>query len=280
MPFVYRISNSISGKLYIGICNSKVRRRWRRHCNSAAANKPRNRNCPALHAAIRKYGEAAFLVETLYEAVDWRESCMVERGLIAQYGTLAPKGYNLTSGGEGRLGSKVSEEAKRKSSERALGHPLSPVHRKKIGESQLGKTLSPEHVELIRQRSKKNWQDPEFRRRRLATIRSRPKSEVFLDAQKQRWRGKKHSVETRKKMSAWQVGKKLSEETKRKIAAKATGRKKTAAQIKEMQLREFTPEHREKISTSLKGRAFTPEWRAKISAGLKRRWARAHEDAN
>lgn len=41
--------------------------------------------------------------------------------------------------------------------------------------------------------------------------------------------GRKHSAETKAKMSAWQIGKRLSEETKVRIAAKAIGRVATQA---------------------------------------------------
>lgn len=241
--FVYRLTNTVTGKCYIGICASKVQRRWRRHCNSAAANKPRNRNCPALHGAIRKYGEAVFNIETLYQAVNWKEACKVERGLIAQYGTMAPNGYNLTSGGEGLLGLPMSEANKRLNSLRSKGKPMSPETRAKISEAaRLKREAKPPRVIM-------------------------PKAP------------RRYTAETRAKMSAWQIGKKHSAETKAKIAAKAVGRKKTPEQIEEMRQREFSPAHRAKIKAALKGREFSQEWRARISEGLRRRWAR-HAEAN
>lgn len=199
MPSVYRVTNTVNGKSYIGICKGAVRLRWRRHCTDADRRK--RSGCIILWKAIRKYGKETFALETLYEAVDWREACMVERGLIAQYGTMSPSGYNITAGGQGTLGYKA-------------------------------------------------------------------------------WEGRRHTTETKRKMSQWQIGKKLSEETKRKISAKAIGRRKSPEEVEEMRQRKFTQAHREKIRASLKGREFTPEWRAKISAGLKRRWARAHGDAS
>jgi len=198
MPFVYCATNRINGRKYIGISKGKPEARWLRHCR-AAATKPRFRDYPPLQKAIRKYSKRVFKLETLYEAVDWLEACKVERGLIAQYGTLVPNGYNLTAGGEGTLGLKV-------------------------------------------------------------------------------WAGKRHTPETKAKMSAWQIGKKLSEETKQKIAAKAKGRKKKPEHVEAMRGRLFTEEHRAKIRASLKGREFTPEWRAKITEGLHRRWARWHAE--
>jgi hypothetical protein len=53
---------------------------------------------------MRKYGTDNFSIAALYEASSFFELQVVERGLIAEHGTHASsgKGYNLTSGGEGR----------------------------------------------------------------------------------------------------------------------------------------------------------------------------------
>jgi hypothetical protein len=72
---------------------------------------------------MRKYGTDNFSIAVLYEATSFLELQAVERGLIAEHGTYASsgKGYNLTSGGEGRdrvdqlfgeaiLGSVLTEE--------------------------------------------------------------------------------------------------------------------------------------------------------------------------
>lgn len=275
MPFVYSATNKIGGKKYIGICNSKVRRRWRRHVNSADANKPRNRNCPALHNAIRKYGEHTFEIATLYEAVTWREAQMVERGLIAQYGTMVPNGYNLTCGGEGVLGMKVSEKNRKASAARWKGRRHTPESLVKLSASLKGRKLGPEHVAGMSTRMKAKWADPEFKAKQKKVMRDgRVGSPKVAEAQRNRATGKKHTPETRAKMSAWQIGKKHSDETKRRIGEKHKGRKKTPEQVEEMRQRPFTPEHRAKISAGLKGRVMSPEWRAKNSAGLRRRWER------
>lgn len=53
---------------------------------------------------MRKYGVEQFSIKEIYEATSFRELQVVERGAIAEHGTHANggKGYNLTSGGEGR----------------------------------------------------------------------------------------------------------------------------------------------------------------------------------
>jgi hypothetical protein len=54
----------------------------------------------ALHQAIRKYGEDHFTVEQIDRATSREELSKKEAFYIAQLRTIAPGGYNLTSGGE------------------------------------------------------------------------------------------------------------------------------------------------------------------------------------
>jgi group I intron endonuclease len=216
--FVYCITCTVTGKRYFGICASKVQRRWRRHCNSAAANKPRNRNCPALHGAIRKYGEQAFTIKTIYEAVNWFEACKVERGLIAQHGTLAPLGYNLTSGGEGRLGVRMSAEECLARSVRARGRKLSAEHKAKLIAASKGRVAAPGTRAILSAKAKARMSSPEAREFVSRVNRGRKPTPEQLQKMAESQRGRKHSEETRAKMSAWQIGRKFSEETKQRIS--------------------------------------------------------------
>lgn len=94
----YKITNTTNGKSYIGITRGSLEKRWREHrCEaSSGSDKP-------LYRAMRKYGAEAFDLRVLYEATSLQELKVVEKGLIAQYGTykLGGKGYNLTDGGDG-----------------------------------------------------------------------------------------------------------------------------------------------------------------------------------
>lgn len=92
---VYKLTNKINGKSYIGITRYSSAKRWREHLYDAKKGQPR-----AISGALRKHGATGFEVSILYEAADLAELKVVERGLIAQYGTLAPRGYNMTNGGD------------------------------------------------------------------------------------------------------------------------------------------------------------------------------------
>ena len=96
---VYKITNNVNGHGYIGITQCSLAKRWREHLSAA-----RTGSAKRLYKAMRKYGTDSFSIVVLYEATSFQELQVVERGLIASHGTYATggKGYNLTSGGEGR----------------------------------------------------------------------------------------------------------------------------------------------------------------------------------
>jgi group I intron endonuclease len=96
---LYKITNNVNGHGYIGITQCSLDKRWREHLSAARTGSEKR-----LYKAMRKYGVEQFSIKQLYEATSFRELQVVERGAIAEHGTHANggKGYNLTSGGEGR----------------------------------------------------------------------------------------------------------------------------------------------------------------------------------
>lgn len=94
---IYKITNLINGKCYIGqSCQIPVR--WSQHkheMNGAGGNNP------YLYRALRKYGIDNFSFEVVKEC-DVDQLDTLERKYIASYNSLYPNGYNLESGGWGR----------------------------------------------------------------------------------------------------------------------------------------------------------------------------------
>ena len=178
---VYRVTHIASGRSYIGITTRTRAKRWAGHIADASGASGRQN---ALQHAIKKYGAAAFSVETLYEAIDIREAAMVERGLIAAYGTMRPRGFNLTSGGEMRAGYRMSPEAVERNRQARLGKTLTQAHRdaigagvaahrktnpvsedtrRKIGAAHQGRPLSADHIENVRRGTREAMARPEVR---------------------------------------------------------------------------------------------------------------------
>jgi hypothetical protein len=94
---VYCITNAVNDKQYVGCTAVAVERRWRKHLSKA-----RNGSGFLLHAAIRKYGASAFGVDVL-EVVEGERADLIAAEIrhIGERQSVAPRGYNMTSGGDG-----------------------------------------------------------------------------------------------------------------------------------------------------------------------------------
>lgn len=109
MALVYLATNTVNGKLYVGVTRRSMVHRMREHKSRARAGSQ-----SPIHAAIRKYG---------WEAINW---VMLEKGIpIDELGSREAywidhldcrssgrKGYNRTDGGGGTTGMKVSDETR------------------------------------------------------------------------------------------------------------------------------------------------------------------------
>ena len=140
----YVITNTINGKQYVGITRQSVAMRWKWHVSSARTDRQH-----AICRAIRKYGVKAFTIAEVAEGASWDELCETEKTLIFIYATRAPRGYNLTDGGQGGKGVSQSLEARKKISVAVRGRKLSSETKEKISKSHIGKTLSKEHKEKL-----------------------------------------------------------------------------------------------------------------------------------
>lgn len=100
--YIYKITNLINNKVYIGQTSRTIEKRWKEHLRHGF--NPNNAEYQRhLYKSMRKYGKEAFTIETV-------ESCdndlMSERETfwVKFYNSTDPKfGYNLTFGGEGTV---------------------------------------------------------------------------------------------------------------------------------------------------------------------------------
>lgn len=96
MGYIYKITNLINNKLYIGKTVTSIAHRWDQHKSAA-----KNRGQWALYKAIRKYGEDNFSIEMI-EEVDNDNLNNREIYWINYYNSYRD-GYNMTLGGDGRI---------------------------------------------------------------------------------------------------------------------------------------------------------------------------------
>lgn len=95
---IYKITNLINNKSYIGQTIQNLKDRWYRHCGTTKNQKEENMS---IKRAIKKYGKQNFTIEPL-EIID---NCTMqqlndrEKYWIAKYDTYK-QGYNQTYGGQ------------------------------------------------------------------------------------------------------------------------------------------------------------------------------------
>lgn len=151
---IYRLT-SPSGKAYIGQTRTSLGRRLRQHGSPSS-------NCPAIAAALRRHGSSFFSAEALMQGVPSPLLDLTERLCIWLFGTVAPSGYNLDSGGSGSFSrgpltrahiSKSSIERRSLASEQSKALWTTPGFREKQRAARLA-----------------SWADPFARCRRMARI--------------------------------------------------------------------------------------------------------------
>jgi group I intron endonuclease len=122
---VYLVTNTINGKRYVGATKQGLQVRRRKHLWDA-----RNKAyCRVFHAAVRKYGDEAFLWEVLVECSSVEEMIAEEIRLIEE---ISPE-YNIAAGGRGIIGvvrtqqwlDRMSVALKRAAANRTDAHKMS-----------------------------------------------------------------------------------------------------------------------------------------------------------
>ena len=150
---IYKITNNINGKVYIGQTVRSVRERMEEH----------KRKCTTvIDKALRKYGAENFTVEEIDHASNVSELNEKEIYWIADFDSMVPKGYNQCLGGGNTLGYKHREESKRKMSDAksisyvGSGNPFygkthSEESKKRMGDARKGLAhLTEEQVMTLR----------------------------------------------------------------------------------------------------------------------------------
>lgn len=210
---IYCIENLVNGKKYIGKTNY-VKKRLGNHKRKLRNNNHLNQY---LQNSWNKYGENNFRFYII-------EYCETERLFekeiyyIKHLNTKAPEGYNLTDGGEGMLGYEQSEETKRKIGKANSGEKngfYGKTHTREVREiiskTHFGKRGkdSPSYGKVISQEtrmkiSKANTgkHPSEETRKKMSLAKSGEKHPMYgMFGDKNPFYGKKHSNETKKKMS-------------------------------------------------------------------------------
>lgn len=161
---IYKITNKVNGKVYIGQTTKTLQERKRQHLQCVKDGVNRH-----LYNAMRKYGTQSFKFEKLCTAKSKSELNYLEAKYITEYDSVRT-GYNMGYGGDNNV--MFSDEVKQKHddimrcsdvrlkisksmSEYRKNNPFTSEHRKKISEKLKGNQhfkgckLTEEHKEAL-----------------------------------------------------------------------------------------------------------------------------------
>ncbi len=162
---VYRATNKVNGKIYVGQTAYPLNFRIHRHIRSKRGIFPN---------ALRKYGKENFQFETVAWCDTKENLDFLEGFYIKFFNSKVPNGYNLTDGGDGKLGWKHSEETRKKLSEAKMGY-RNPNFNKPS--PRRGKKHREESKAKDSESKKENWKDLEYRKKIVEARKSKKYSE-------------------------------------------------------------------------------------------------------
>jgi group I intron endonuclease len=141
MGYIYKITNTVTKKCYIGETNQQnYNRRWSKHINCLKYKE----GCPLLKASMKKYGVDNFKFDILIICFD-DDLEKYEREYIKKYNSKTPNGYNILDGGQ--LGNGMS------------GYKHTEATINKIKEKgRLFREANPNHFETYREKHKQSME--------------------------------------------------------------------------------------------------------------------------
>lgn len=196
---IYKITNNITGKSYIGQTQFFLEFRWKQHlCESRINRKPNK-----FRNAIRKYGIECWKFEII-EVVECFDDLNKKEQYWISFFDAMKCGYNSTSGGEG--GRIISNETKEKIRIGHLGRksplrgvPRSEETKRKISETKTGRR-SPSTILLNKSRT--GIPHTKEHNKKISKALLGTKNSFF---------GRKHSEETKERIRQTQINKKRKE---------------------------------------------------------------------
>jgi group I intron endonuclease len=215
---------SLSGKRYVGQTWNEQKRRWEHRSISGKKS--------VFHEAIKKYGKDSFVYDILHSNIETQEELnRLESETIARFNTIAPHGYNLTTGGEGGKHHKASKQklkdmwltTKRDQMVNSMKRTAErPEVKARLKQNAINNASNPEIMkqrsqklkvafsskEVRKQRSeqrKQEWANPEIRAKRLeGHVQARSKESYKLrqiEIMKKRWESDEYRLQMKKKLT-------------------------------------------------------------------------------
>jgi group I intron endonuclease len=186
MGFIYKITNLITNKCYIGeTTKADPEKRWMQHKNTIK----RGVGCPVLQSSVIKHGIHNFKFEILLICFD-EDRYKYEIEYIKKYNALVPNGYNILEGGPGGgfKGKKHSEETRKRMSKNMkqkyiddpnYGHVHSQETKNLISKNRKGINLGKKVSDETLQKRKNNFiNNPEIKQKISNSLKEYHKNNV------------------------------------------------------------------------------------------------------
>ncbi len=217
MHYLYKITDALNNKVYIGQSNKEIER-WRQHKYYSRLENP----VQYISRAIKKYGVKNFIYEVIAMCQLQEDANWTETELIKQYDSQnKDKGYNIAPGGDHVWNAGLP----------AVEQPMYGKHhteesKAQISKSNMGKIMPPHTEEWKNNMSEimtgriltKEWKDKIGKSRTGIKHTEKSKKQMSISA-----KDKIITPETRVKMSESHLGKPKSAETKSRISVSRKG---------------------------------------------------------
>ncbi len=114
MNEIYKITNQVNGKCYIGLTTQGAHQRWAEHKSRFILGERDHK----LYLAMRKYGIKNFKCEVICSVLDKEDLAKLEIYFVEKFNSFK-RGYNMNCGGDF-----VSDETKEKMRQKMLGRKV------------------------------------------------------------------------------------------------------------------------------------------------------------
>lgn len=153
---IYKITNLVNGKIYIGQTVNSIQRRFNSHVSGKGKDSGMK-----ICRAINKYGKHNFAIEIIDWATNLTELNYKEWLLICKFDSInGQKGYNTKYGGNNH---RLSDATKKKISAKNSGRKCSEKTKNQIKKTLTVLTNTPEYIEKASIRASAMWAEAGFK---------------------------------------------------------------------------------------------------------------------